>query len=453
MAIDLRVSDGTTTAQLTNTSGGTYPALLEYTPQVPERDPRSITTEADGYEQPNVYWRSVTEQAKIAYTPGDMTTARAALVTLNRLFEQARRWQQRVGSPVYVKFRPDTGDTLYRSEILSGHASIDDQRYPWLTVTWTRRYYWETDSETQLNLYNTIQTTPGSTITLRNCFYPASSYSNVAKIQAASVTGDMPAAARVAITNLSAIAGSDYYLGHMTEGASTMTFNLEAEDGVNYLSSADTTSASYSGGAYTTLNNPNSTEMLTWSGTISAAMLAAAQGYRFRIHAMTLATAYTDLRARAKVTIDNARVLYESPYYITIPQEANVVDFGAVQLPPRDSNVAPHYPLNLEIYLLRSGGGSVPIDFFHLTPVMSYRMYKTTGSDLAQNRTINDDPTLDRVYETTASGNRHTFTASGSKAIMLIPNQINVLTLVHRPTDPFRQTRLEVYYRARRLQL
>jgi len=453
MAIDLRISDNTTTVQLTNTSGGIYPALIEYTPQVPERDVRSITGETDGYEQPNVYWRSVTEQARIGYTPGDMAAARADVTTLNRLFDQARRWQQRIGSPVYVKFRPATSDTLYRSEILSGHAAIDDQRYAWVTVTWTRRYYWETDGETQLNLYNTIQTTPASTITLRNCFYAASNYSNVARIAAASVTGDLPAAARIALTNLSAIAGSDYYLGHMIEGAGAMTFHIEAESGTNYLASSNTTNASYSGGAYKTLNNNTSAEALTWSGTITQGMLATAQGYRFRIHAMTLATAYTDLRARAKVTIDNARVLFESPYYITIPQQADVVDFGAVQLPPRDSNVTPHYPLNLEIHLLRTGGGSVPIDYFHLTPVMSYRMYKTTGSDLAQDRTINDDPTMDRVYETTAAGNRHTFNATGSKAIMLVPNQINVLTLIHRPTDPFRQTQLAVYYRSRRLQL
>jgi len=454
MAIDLRISDNTTTVQLTNTSGGIYPALLDYTPQVPEKDARTITIEADGYEQPNVYWRQVTEQARIAYTPADMTSARADVTTLNRLFEQARRWQQKVGSPVYVKFRPSTGDTLYRSEILSGHASIEDQRNAWVTVSWTRRFYWETDSETQLNLYNTVQTTPASTITLRNCFYAFAGYSNVAKIAAAQVAGDLPAAARITLTNLSATAGIDYYLGHMIEGASAMTFNVEAEGGTNYLASANTSNANYSGGAYTTINNNTSSESLTWSGNITQAMLAAAGGYRFRIHMFATATASSsDVRARMKVTVDNLHTLFETPYYVTLPSTGDIVDFGGVQLPPRGGNTSTQYALKLEVYLWRSGGGSIPVDFFHFTPVMSYRMYKSTGYQLAQNAVLNDDPLNYRVYTATASGNLYNFNATGSPAIMLVPNQINVLTLLNKPTDPFRQTTMAVYYRARRLQL
>jgi hypothetical protein len=452
MPIDLRLSDGTTTVQLTSTSA-LYPALLEYSPQTAEQDIRTIISEADGYEQPNAYWREIKEQARIAYTPSDMTSARAALVTLNQLFEQARQRQNRVGAAVYVKFRPDTSDTLYRSEVYSGKAWIDDIRLPYITVEWTRRYYWETDSETQLNLYNTIQTTPASTITLRNCFYAANSYSNVAKIAAAQVGGDMPATARLQLTNLSVATGQDYYIGQMLEGATAMAFTIEAESGTNYVASSNTTNASYSGGAYTTLNNNTSSESKVWDGNITAAMLAAAQGYRFRIQMFATAGASAgDVRARAKVTEDGLHTLYESQY-VTLPGQAGIVDFGSVQLPPRVANTGTPYPLKLEIFLWRSGGGSIPVDYFHFTPVSTYRILKSNGYPLTQNYILNDNPTDRLVYSDTGSQILYNYTPNGSPAIMLTPNRINVLTVIHTPTDPFRQTRLAVFYRARRLQL
>lgn len=453
MPIDLRLSDGTTTVQLTSTSA-LYPALLEYAPQTSDLDIRSIISEADGYEQPNAYWREVREQARIAYTPSDMASARAALVTLNQLFEQARQRQGRVGAAVYVKFRPDTSDTLYRSEVFSGKAWIDDLRLPYITVEWTRRYYWETDSETQLNLYNTIQTTPANTITLRNCFYAANSYSNVAKIAAAQIGGDMPAAARLQLTNLSVATGQDYYVGQMLEGASAMAFTIEAEDGTRYMSSTETTSASYSGGKYVTMNNGTSAEGKVWDGNITAAMLTAAQGYTFRIQMFAIAGASAgDVRARVKITEDGLHTLYENQQYVTLPGQAGIVDFGKVQLPPRAANTGTPYPLKLELYLWRTGGGSIAVDFFQLTPISSYRILKSNGYPLTQNYTLHDNPTDKLVYTNTGSQILYNYTPSGSPAIMLTPNRINVLTLIHAPTDPFRQTRLEVFYRARRLQL
>ena len=452
MAIDLRLSDGTTTVQLTSTST-TYPALLEYAIQTPEQDIRTIISEADGYEQPNAYWREVKEQARIAYTPSDMTSARAAMTTLNQLFEQARQRQNRVGAAVFVKFRPDTSDTLYRSEVFSGKAWIEDLRMPWITVEWTRRYYWETDAETQLNLYNTIQVTPASTITLRNCFYAASSYSNVAKIAAAQVGGDLPAAARIQLTNLSATTGQDYYLGHMLEGGTAMAFTIEAESGTNYVASANTTNASYSGGAYTTLNNNTSSESKVWDGSITAAMLTAAQGYRYRIHMFaTGGASASNVRARAKVTEDGLHTLYESPY-LTLPVSGDVVDFGSVQLPPRSANSGTPYPLKLEINLWRTGGGTIVVDYFQFSPVETYRIYKSNGYPLTLNYILNDDPLNKLVYSDTGSQILYNYTPSGSPAIMLTPNRINVFTLIHAPADPFRQTRLAVFYRARRVQL
>ena len=149
----LRVTDGTTTVMLS--SGDMI--LDHYLP--------SAFTGED-----------ITETAEVVFGV-DFAAERTSVAMIDRLFEQARRYQRlRIGNAVYVEYKPSDADTnYYRSELKDGRVMIDT--FKRANVIWTREPFWEgpetqipltgiqgTDVITDLTIYNPNSWLQGTTI-------------------------------------------------------------------------------------------------------------------------------------------------------------------------------------------------------------------------------------------------------------------------------------------------
>ena len=153
MTLALRITDGTTTVMLSSTNMVT----IHYLPQVSSQ-------------------KDITETAEIIFTTS-IALERADINSLNRLFEQARRYQLlRIGSAVYVEYKlVDTDADYYRSEIKDGRIVLEIGRRA--SIIWTREAFWEgpetqipltgiqgTDVITGLTIYNPNSWLQGTTI-------------------------------------------------------------------------------------------------------------------------------------------------------------------------------------------------------------------------------------------------------------------------------------------------
>jgi len=440
MAPILTLTDGITTIQL-NSSGA---QIIDYLPRTPEQAKSTSGRDMDGGEQPNTFWQNVTETARIMFD--NSTYARSTLASINRLFELARSRQSlQSGVIVYVKYAPVDSEGLYGSEILSGVCVIDDNLARQVLISWTRRYYWRSETESQAPMFNDI-TASTNVLTLYN--QRRSTFSNVARIAGASVGGDMPTPARLVLTNNynSADWTRDFYIGHFVEASSQLPNIIECDTGTPYAPSSIS-------GQNVLLSANTTVGALGWSGQISSAMLLAAGGGVFRILAKTdTVTGVAGLYVRAKISIDLLSVQFTGDWVSVPTAGAGLLDLGSVQLPPGGAVGAGLYPLTLELHARYTGSASnIPIDFVQLTPTRSYRVLRTRGFSTGYTASLNDDPENKALYTSGwAGGSLGNYVATGAP-IMLHPGRINSLYLLTVSAEAARSTQLQVFYRARRL--
>lgn len=441
MAPILTLTDGTTTIQL-NSSGA---QIIDYLPQTPDLA-KTVTggRNGDGGELASANWQDVTETARIMFDSS--TYARSTMASINRLFELARTRQTlQAGALVYVKYAPVDSEGLYNSEILAGACMVDDNLARQIVISWTRRFYWQSDTESQAPMFNDI-TASTNTLTLYN--QRRSTFSNVARIAGASVGGDLPTPARLSLYNSynSADWTRNYYLGHFVEIATQLPNIIECDTGTPYNSSTIS-------GQNVLLAANTTTGGLSWAGQIPSAMLAAAGGGVFRILAKTdTVTGVAGLYVRAKISLDLVSTQYTGDWVSVPTAGAAVLDLGSIQLPPSGAVGGSYYPLTLELHSRYTGSTSnVPVDFIQLTPTRSYRVLKTRGLSTGYTVTLNDDPLNKSLYTSGwAGGSLGNYVATGGP-IMLHPGRINSLYLLTESADAARSTQLQVFYRARRL--
>jgi hypothetical protein len=452
--IELSITDDGDPGATVVLSLTTHPAeLLSYTPIAPSQDARTVIDESDGGEQPNIYWRNVTESATIQYYTAD--EARGAFETLNRFFEKAKRRQRTgVGARVFVRFRPDLSEALYRSEILSGRVQNSNlnQRMQ-VTVTWTRRYYWEAASEIQLGLYNNV--TGGSSVNLFNHSRDVDNRNNFVK--ANTVQGELPAPARIELLNNynSVTRTQNFYLAHMLEGGTPFPHMIEAESGTNSGGTSTVTNAAWSNGSGIDLVATGTAEITAWYYLMPSTTLEAAGGNWFRVLVyIPFSPTASDIKIKARISIDLITTLWEGQW-VSVGNNATLLDLGTVQLPAYLVDAADVYPLTIELRTKRSGSGSVsvPIDFVELAPLQSWRLLRSLGYDTGYNVTLHDDPAKGLIYTNgwSPAGSVGNYVALGSP-IMLVPGYTNVIYLLVTPTDTIlRSTQIKVFYRPRRL--
>lgn len=448
-----KITDGTTTVLLN--FGDTR--IIDYVPKAPKQDVTTVAREYDGGEQPAAFWRNVSERAVIKFSA--FTGARVAMNDINRLGEKARQRQANgVGTAVYVMYRHSDSEAWYRSEVLSVQAELANDVGSQISIAFTRRYYWESDTETLLQLTNPSGG-PSNSQVLRN--HNAGGFYNYAQIDADDVEGDLPAPARLELYNNynDADVVSKYWIGHRLGDYGELSHIIQFEDGTELGSTVEVTNAALSNGKYDRLNVPGSGVITkTWECTLSSALLEGAGGRWFKLlfYQAEVATA-TDIRMRCRVTYESLTTLWEGEW-IAAPNPAfrQVVDMGNVQLPGWLVGTGGVAPLKLEVQVKKasSGAATIGFDYLMLLPMQSLRILESQGYGAAYTVTVHDNPIDNEIYSSGWTGGKlGNFVALGDP-IMLVPGRDNCLYLMVDQTDNInRTTQMTVYYRPRRLVL
>lgn len=219
--------------------------LVDYTPRT---DPNSDT---------------VTESAIIGISASSASDLSDAVRDIQRAFELAnRRYDTQTGGRVYIKFQPDGYSAAYRSEIVrpatgEDAASIDYDgdvlggnwaaKEITAVLTWTRKDYWEANSETELELSNQLTAATTGGISVYNVhqttgvimddasisFYSTGDPTNLFEIHADEIR-DTDNNFDFSQHDLIAVSGSDdndgvYYLVSASSGTLVVGEDLDAE--------------------------------------------------------------------------------------------------------------------------------------------------------------------------------------------------------------------------------
>lgn len=441
MAPILTLTDGTN--NITLNSGNAQ--ILNYLPSTPSQRATAVTKDIDGGEQANTFWDNVTEVAVIIY--GTASQARSALTDINRFFEMARQRQRLQSGPtIKILYAPFDTEPAYSSEVLAGKVAINDEIGRQLIISWTRRYYWQSETETQLNMTNDLVGSPTGTLTLAN--QRRGGYTNYGRITGSDIGGDLPTPAKLVLTNTynNLDYTRNFYLGHFIETNGLLPNIIECDTG-NAVNSSTIV------GQNVVLATTSAGTTKHWYGSISNALLQATAGGIFRILAKTdTVTGVAGLQLKAKISIDQLYTVYEGDFVAVPTSGAGVIDLGSVQLPP--SGIAGStYPLTLELFGRYTGSSStIPIDYIQLTPTNSYRVLKAKGFNTGYLAWLTDDPYNKAVYTDgwSTSGKLFNYVPSGNP-IMLVPGKTNTIYLLTESAEALRTTTLQVYYRRRRL--
>ena len=298
-------SDGVTTISFGYETTGHL--LRQWTPEVPSLETTgSESSLEDGGETYAASYRNPTETISVGWT-GTLTQQRAALNSLNRLFQQARHRQRTgLGSRVYLLWEvtDDPGgygaEGVYRSEVLSGRVLVDDSLRAGLQVVGeqllseivvTRRFFWEGEEE-QIPLTNGNAEDDLAGLTVWNHDDADAGHDNYVAIKAVDVLGDLPAPLRLKMENTY---DDDYsnrrlaflWISHNVHSSpGSLGHILEGEDCDVDEENSTVADPDASGGALQLCDWVGDVETEAYAWTLSSAVLAACGGNYFKLLAL-----------------------------------------------------------------------------------------------------------------------------------------------------------------------
>jgi hypothetical protein len=371
-----------------------------------------------------------------------------------------------VGEPLYLELRVSEDDEWWRTELVPERRRGQAGQAEWhsdilmphrlganqgrVTLDFVRRNFWETSDERELALSNGSDTAELGGLELHNHNDAGVGDDNFADIAAGDVDGDLPTPARFVVRNVSG-AGN-------TIGAFSLALNarydpsgfvhiLEAE---NNFGGTLGTAGTASGGEYVAFTWAGDTETSLESWGLNNAALASASGGYFRVLAFLHNTvAYTDLKLRVALwyNLTGTADMIAYPQQ-TVPASTKILDLGLVRLPPRRAVVDAEHILYLELKGQRTGGATVDLDFFQITPLDGWRRYEPLYNKLEEQETLTDDGALGRVYAINTATYAPSWTASGAP-ILLHPGVAQRLYWLAEEIIT-REIDLSVYYRPRK---
>lgn len=454
----LRIVSGTTIVTLEDTSAGIL-RQVRYgltTPDIETRD--VIDPTGHGGAIPAAYLRNVTESVAEIFFDGGSTNVQATITTINRLFDQARRYQaNHIGLPVYIEMRATDNESWWRSEIFTGRAMLQEDKpfralragYQVVTLAWIRRYYWEGPES-----YLTLSNRNGSTaygLTLQNT--NDTNRDHFVEIAANTIGGDLPAPCRIELQNTTNLTSrmANVYIGHaaiVNPDPSYLVF--EGENSL--LGGTNSTYADLSNEAQRLWSGSGTGESIVGQWTLTAAQLQALAGATYRAICTGQISGTPSIQLR--IQIGSLSTIYQTPWQRLT--SVSVQELGSLPLPPYliDAN-ASMYELSLT-FVVRgetAGSWSLALDALHLFPTESWRVLRQRGYSAAYGVTLIDDGITDTIY-TVWSGQRLGNYIGYGRPILLIPQVAQRLYFVY-DTDTggysaIRTSSLRIAYRPRR---
>lgn len=316
------------------------------------------------------------------------------------------------GDRYYVKFQTSGGTNAYRSEIVDGRVRFDSKTldYEWITkmvtvrVVWTRRAYWEENSETELSLSNGNGSGTGG-VSVDNA--DDGNQDNYVGLTGSAITGALPTPLRITMKNETGggIDVKNIHIGLNTFNASSFTHVIEGEDATGLSSSP--ANASASDGNYGRRSLGSSYTAIYWS--ITGAQLEYANGRYFRVLASLFnQTPVGDTWIRLKVLYSSTLLWVGEAVHIGSVVRPRLIDLGIVQLPPTLGGSWDMAALRFQLEAKCSVSGDLDLDFLQLTPTDSYQHLKQAGSySVDNNAFVVDDGVYNRVYGENTSGDKY----------------------------------------------
>lgn len=411
------------------------------------------------------YEPRVAETVKVSVTGSTISQCQQMVRDIEYAIDSraGRRQRTRAGDKVYVVFQPNDASYEYRSEILDGIVQLSEKTLDtdWaiknldITISWTRRNYWERTTEEEAALTNGNGSAILGGLAVKNHDDGTAGDDNY--VQISGIGGSLPTPARLELTNtynnatwLKTIWISQNILSNPT----TFSHMLEAETGSGGTGTAD---AACSNGNYRALSWAATTEtqILTWS--LTSGLLNAASGNHMAMLARFRTTpAYSDMYVRWKFLHDSTPIWSSDLVLLTAGQA--IQHLGIIPLPPYLTDQTNFYPIDLALYGYRNASGThtLDIDFVQFSPLDHYRKLTASNNGVPYTTTVVDDGDRDEAYSTNWSsagiiGNY----AVSSNPIMIAPSETQRLYFLQAGADgsaPIDRTMtVRVYFRTRKL--
>ena len=391
--------------------------IIKVTPADVESDVVDLGTILSGYVPKSLSLAKVlgnpnaalTETAYYICDKASIALIETEINDIEWAFAQARNHQKTgAGNRYYVKFQADGSGSIWRSEILDGKVTFNRNTldYEWIAkqltvgVIWTRRAWWEDNSEDELELSNVNGSGNGG-IQVDN--HDDGTHENFLDIASDQVDGVLPAPCRISMKNDTGGTQSYYniYVGLSTYSATAFEHIIEGEDGTGFTSTP--ASGSASGGSVGRKAMSSSWGVLYW--TLTGTQMEYAGGRYFRLLMRTDGDPPENTYIRTSIVgmWESDTILLD--YGVTADYEIH--DLGVVQIPPGLAGVTDISSLALRIEVKNASAGDIDIDFFQLTPLDSYlHLNSSIGTGLTSNHIIVDDGIKNIAYEEDTSGDK-----------------------------------------------
>lgn len=436
--------------------------LLEYVPQSP-----SLALTGQGEEIYSSERQLVTETARIWLYAASGAAVQTKIGAIERVFEScARRQRTRTGDRGYLHIQISSDAAAWRSEIVSARLEIAEPNLRrWdangveVILAITRRPYWETVSEAEIELDNgsTGSPTTGG-VAIYNHDDGDANHDNWVDIASTEIEGNLPAPLRLVFktTTGGTVASRNFWIAANTHNdPSNFDHILEGEDAdsITVLGTAGQSGAQYGRGSWTTAI-AHTTNLFNWI--LPTAMMADCAGDFFRVVARFTSAPSSDYEFQLHVKFPGdaapTTTLWDGPKFTSTGQKFQ--DLGIVQLPPGIPSDA-HDSVSLVLTMAYDGGsGNLDIDFLQLTPAHSTRYMRQIGYGLVVNDQIVSDGPAGRAYAIdAATGVQWNILDAYDPTLYAWPGRAQRLYFLHDENtdmDISRTWSVRAYYRARR---
>lgn len=455
MAHILNLTDNATTVSLSN---NTTCMLVEYTPKTPEQTTQQVEFLGDGGEVAAARYRNVTETIEVLALGATGALAQAVVTSINNLLQAARvRSVTGEGTPVYLQFRLDSDPVSWRSEILAGRVELGpDALRIWgnfkipLRIHITRRFYWEHNSSTELQLTSQADSTP-ATGGKGIVNHAIASTANWVQIAAAQVAGDLPAPVKVEMQNDTG-STQDYrniYIASYAEAAvDNFSHVIQGETALSGTvgTNADSSNGEYIGSTF------SGTTGFTW--TLASALLQRMQGRYFRLYGRFRSYTAADIYVQPIIRDATGLVDLAVGDELKLPLPAvQLIDLGTLPFPPGGWSAAWDSALTLFLRMRSATSVTVQVDYIHFFSVRSPRHLIYRNATLADNDQIVDDG-LENLTYSVEGGDRHPVLSPRGTPVHVVPGVLQRVYFLHDEGTTSaigNVTTIRIWYRARRL--
>lgn len=450
MAHALSISDGTNTVSLSSSNI----LLMSYVPVSPEmQDTAQFVNGGDGGDILPVY-SNVSETVEIMFDNTSKTALQAQVASINRLLDTAKRRQtRRNGVRVYLKFTVDGDSDTYRSEVLSGRLELGEdamRHYANIKVQArlyiNRRFYWEADDETELQLSKSNVSATSGGVTIYNHDDSGTGHDNWVQIAAAQVDGELPCPLRLTLTNNSGSSQAyrNFHIGtNAFSDPANFTHMLEGEDGSGGTVTSD---SSCSGGSKLANNSWTGTNLVQLD--IDGTQLQKTDGRWFRL-LMRVASLTSSCYIQPQIRTGDGLVILYTGEEVLVNSDVPIIDLGSVPLPP-SAAVVSWADMKLTLSMRAVGTAGIQIDYVQLTPTDSYANFTQLGYTIPNSTAI----TIDGIEGAIHSAGFPIYSAP-LPTVWVFPNTLQRLIFLHDettgPVSIDNTISVRAYYRPRRL--